>query len=113
MLRLVRPPGFIEADRMRRALIRDEDLAGRARSLERRLRRGLADLPSVTTIHGRGLMLGLALDRPARPVQLRLFEKGILVGSANDPSIIRLLPPLVLTDEEADTFVTTLHEVLA
>ncbi len=94
-------------------VIRDEGLAGRARELERRLRRGLADLPSVTTINGRGLMLGLALDRPARPVQLRLFERGILVGSANDPAVIRLLPPLVLSEEEADTFLTTLHEVLA
>ena len=58
-------------------------------------------------------MLGLVLDRPARPVQLALFERGILVGSANDPSVLRLLPPLVLTDAEADTFIKALHEVLS
>jgi acetylornithine/succinyldiaminopimelate/putrescine aminotransferase len=93
-------------------VIRDEGLAARALLLERRIRRGLADVRAVTAISGRGLMLGLALDRPARPVQLALFERAILVGSANDPAVLRLLPPLVLTDDEADTFLATLHEVL-
>ena len=94
-------------------VIRDEDLAARALHLERRLRQGLADLRAITEITGRGLLLGLRLDRPARPVQLRLFEQDILVGSANDPSVLRLLPPLVLTDDEVDAFVHTLHEVLS
>jgi acetylornithine/succinyldiaminopimelate/putrescine aminotransferase len=94
-------------------VIRDEDLAGRALALERRLRQGLADLRPVTEITGRGLLLGIVLDRPARPVQLALFERGILVGSADDPSILRLLPPLVLADAEADHFLNTLHEVLS
>jgi len=94
-------------------VVRDEDLPGRALHLERRLRQGLADLPPIKEITGLGLLLGLVLDRPARPVQLALFERGILVGSANDPSIIRLLPPLVLTDDEIDTFIHTLHEVLS
>ena len=93
-------------------VIRDECLGARALHLARRLRQGLADLPAVAEITGRGLMLGLVLDRPARPVQLRLFERSILVGSANDPSVIRLLPPLVLTDNEVDTFIHALHEVL-
>lgn len=94
-------------------VIRDEGLAERALVLERRLRRGVADLNPITRVTGRGLLLGLVLDRPARPVQLRLFERGILVGSAIDPSIIRLLPPLVLTDAEADSFLDALHEVLS
>jgi len=94
-------------------VIRDEGLAARALHLERRLRQGLADLPAVREITGRGLLLGLSLDRPARSVQLALFERGILVGSANDPSVVRLLPPLVLTDDEVDTFLHTMHEVLS
>ncbi|MEE4273812.1 MAG: aminotransferase class III-fold pyridoxal phosphate-dependent enzyme [Thermoanaerobaculales bacterium] len=94
-------------------VIRDEDLAARALGLERRLRQGLAGLRPVRKITGRGLLLGLVLDRPARPVQLALFERGILVGSADDPAVIRLLPPLVLADDEADRFLETLHEVLS
>jgi acetylornithine/succinyldiaminopimelate/putrescine aminotransferase len=94
-------------------VIRDDNLAARALVLERRLRQGLADLRPVKKITGRGLLLGLVLDRPARPVQLALYERGILVGSADDPSIIRLLPPLVLSDDEADHFLTAIHEVLS
>jgi len=94
-------------------VIRSEDLPARALRLERRLRQGLADVTPVVEITGLGLLLGLVLDRPARPVQLALFERGILVGSANNPSVIRLLPPLVLTDDEVDRFVHTLHEVLS
>jgi acetylornithine/N-succinyldiaminopimelate aminotransferase len=93
-------------------VVRDEDLPGRAARLERRLRQSLADLSTLRRVDGRGLMLGLVLDRPARPVQLALFERGILVGTANDPSVLRLLPPLVLTDHEVATFLDTLHEVL-
>jgi acetylornithine aminotransferase/acetylornithine/N-succinyldiaminopimelate aminotransferase len=93
-------------------VIRDEGLAERALALERRIRRGLADLSEVTAITGRGLMLGLVLDRPARPVQLALFERGILVGSAEDKAVIRLLPPLVLAEDEADAFLDAMHEVL-
>ncbi|HSN55189.1 MAG TPA: aminotransferase class III-fold pyridoxal phosphate-dependent enzyme [Candidatus Sulfomarinibacteraceae bacterium] len=93
-------------------VLRDEGLPGRATLLERRLRQGLADLSSVRRVDGRGLMLGLVLDRPARPVQLALHERRILVGSADDPAVIRLLPPLVLTDDEAATFLDAIHEVL-
>lgn len=94
-------------------IVRDDDLPGRALHLERKIRSGLADLREITRITGRGLLLGLVLDRPARPVQLALFERGILVGGAADPSILRLLPPLVLTDAEAETFTTTMHEVIS
>lgn len=93
-------------------VVRDEELPARAIVLERRLRQALADLRPVVRISGRGLLLGLLLDRPARAVQQALLERGFLVGSASDPAVLRLLPPLVLTDDEADSFTTVLHEVL-
>ena len=58
-------------------------------------------------------MLGLVLDRPAKPVQADLIDRGMLVGTAYDPAVLRLLPPLVLTDGEADAFVAVLEEVLS
>lgn len=93
-------------------VVRDEGLAERAAALELRLRRALADVSPVLRITGKGLLLGLHLDRPARGVQVALFERGILVGSSVDPSVLRLLPPLVLRDDEADHFVAALREVL-
>ena len=83
-----------------------------AAALELRLRRALAAVPAVLRISGKGLLLGLHLDRPARGVQLALFERGFLVGTAVDPRVLRLLPPLVLRDDEADRFAAALTEVL-
>lgn len=93
-------------------VVRDEGLAERAAVLELRLRRALADVGPVLRVTGKGLLLGLHLDRPARGVQVSLFERGILVGSAIDPNVVRLLPPLVLRDDEVDRFVVALKEVL-
>jgi acetylornithine/N-succinyldiaminopimelate aminotransferase len=93
-------------------ILRDEGLAERAAALELRLRRALADVGPVLRITGKGLLLGLHFDRPARGVQVSLFERGILVGSAVDHSVVRLLPPLVLRDDEVDRFVVALKEVV-
>ncbi|HSO22768.1 MAG TPA: aminotransferase class III-fold pyridoxal phosphate-dependent enzyme [Chondromyces sp.] len=93
-------------------VLRDERLAERAATLELRLRRALADVTAVLRITGKGLLLGLHLDRPAKGVQVALYERGFLVGSAVDPKVLRLLPPLVLHDDEADRFAAALREVL-
>jgi acetylornithine/succinyldiaminopimelate/putrescine aminotransferase len=50
----------------------------------------------VTEIQGKGLLLGLVCDRPAREVQNALLEQNILTGTSTDPNVLRLLPPLVL-----------------
>jgi acetylornithine/succinyldiaminopimelate/putrescine aminotransferase len=94
-------------------VLRDDRLPDRALRLESRLRQALQGCPQIERITGRGMMLGLVLDRPARPVQQALLDRAMLVGTASDPSVLRLLPPLVLADGEADAFVAALEEVLA
>lgn len=89
-------------------VLRDEDLAARATQQEARIREGVRAMPGVVRVQGRGLLLGLVLDRDALPVQRALFARGILVGSAYDPRVIRLLPPLVLEDEHVDLFLREL-----
>ncbi len=89
-----------------------EDLPGRAARMERVIRAQLDGQAGIARITGRGLLLGIALDRPAKPVQQALFERGILVGSAEDPAVLRLLPPLVLEDEHVAIFAAALAEVL-
>lgn len=93
-------------------VLRDEALPARAVALETRIREALAEVPAVVRIDGRGLLLGLVLDRPAKPVLQALLDRGFLVGSAIDPYVLRLLPPLVLGDDEADAFTDALCEVL-
>ena len=64
-------------------------------------------------VQGRGLLLGLRLGRAAAPVQKALFERRVLTGTASDPEILRLLPPLSFSEAEADTLLDHLAAVLA
>lgn len=71
-----------------------------AAAMERFLRAELAGVPGLKAMQGRGLLLGLVLDRPSKPVRAALLERGILVGGADDPNVIRLLPPLTVGEAE-------------
>jgi acetylornithine aminotransferase len=55
-------------------------------------------------VRGEGFLLGVALDKPARPARAALLSRGFLVGGSDLPDVLRLLPPLVLTAEEIDRF---------
>lgn len=62
---------------------------------------------------GRGLMLGLAFDFPVGELRKKLlFEHHIFTGSANDPKVLRILPPLSVTKEELTRFFTALKSCL-
>ena len=67
----------------------------------------------IPRVQGRGLLLGLRLGRPAVPVQKALFERRILTGTASDPTVLRLLPPLSFSIAEADLLLGALREILA
>jgi acetylornithine/N-succinyldiaminopimelate aminotransferase len=66
----------------------------------------------VTKVTGRGLLLGLHLERPATEVQQALFARRILTGTATDPRVLRLLPPLSFSRAESDLLLAGLKEVL-
>lgn len=62
---------------------------------------------------GRGLMLGLAFDFHVGELRKKLlFEHHIFTGSANDPKVLRILPPLSVTKEELTRFFTALKSCL-
>jgi acetylornithine/succinyldiaminopimelate/putrescine aminotransferase len=67
-----------------------------------------ADLP----VQGRGLLLGLRTRRPAAEVQRALFALRILTGTASDPAVLRLLPPLCFSPAEATLLLDGLGKVL-
>ncbi len=85
--------------------IRDEALMARAEAIQARLATALT--PHVRAVRGRGCLLGLVLGGPARPVIARLREAGILAGGADDPNVLRLMPPLNTPDDALDTFIET------
>jgi len=93
-------------------VIEQEGLLQNVRAVSDHLVAGAHHL-GVTTVEGRGLLLGLRLDRPATEVQRALFGKRILVGTSSDPAILRLIPPLGFSRLEADLLLDGLKEVLA
>lgn len=95
------------------AVLRDEDLVGNAERRGRQIADAALHVPGVTGVRGRGLLLGIVLDRDARDVVRSLRDRDILTGSTpGDPNVLRLLPPLVLGDAEVGAFLAALRAVL-
>jgi acetylornithine/N-succinyldiaminopimelate aminotransferase len=92
-------------------VIERERLIENAVDVGRYISRGARAL-GISRITGRGLLLGLGLGRPAAPVQQALFRHRILTGTATDPEVLRLLPPLSFSHHEADLLLHGLQEVL-
>ncbi len=67
--------------------------------------------PKVREVRGRGLMIGVELKTRATPVLRALQERGVLALPAGSV-VVRLLPPLILTEEQADAAVATLADAL-
>lgn len=87
-----------------------DGLAGRVQDLAPRLREQAARGP-VLAIDGRGFLLGLRCDRPARYVRDALLDRGLLVGTAADPHVLRLTPPYVMPAEHIERLGDALEEI--
>jgi acetylornithine aminotransferase len=89
----------------------DADLLEAVRERGVQLATGLAALPAVRAVRGRGLLLGAELDRPVGPVVDACREQGLLVLSAG-PDVLRLTPPLIVTAAEVAQALATIESVL-
>ncbi|MGE5091834.1 MAG: aspartate aminotransferase family protein [Bacillota bacterium] len=94
------------------AVIEREGLMENVLEVGAHLTRGALAL-GIEGVQGRGLLLGLRLGRPASAVQKALFERRILTGTASDPTVLRLLPPLSFSVAEANLLLDALKEILA
>ncbi len=98
VLDAVEAPGFLE----------------RVRALGERFEAGLSGLPF--TLRRRGLMMGFAFDAPDAGVMAAtmLVDVGVFaVWAENDRSVLQFLPPLVLTDDEADDIIGRVRKAFA
>ena len=91
----------------------DPELLDRVRELGLRLHGGLERLPHVVSVRGRGLMLACELDIPAPSVARRALLSERLIVNATGPTTVRLLPPLILSDADADEALARLGAALA
>ncbi|EFG79587.1 aminotransferase, acetylornithine/succinylornithine family [Mycobacterium parascrofulaceum ATCC BAA-614] len=95
-------------------VIADEDLVRHAEVLGKSLRHGIESLnhPLVDHVRGRGLLQGVALSAPrARDAENAARAAGFLINAAA-PDVIRLAPPLIVTEAQLDGFVAALPGIL-
>ncbi len=89
-------------------VIEEEGLSARAAELGSRMltafRERLGGLSGVTDIRGMGLMIGIELDRPCGELVTQALEQGLLINVTAE-RVIRLLPALIMTDENCDEIV--------
>jgi len=75
--------------------------------LKAELGKALLGTPGVREVRGQGLMLGVELEKPCGVLTMRALEAGLLINVTRD-RVVRLLPPLILTAQEADEIVKIL-----
>ncbi|HZB43714.1 MAG TPA: aminotransferase class III-fold pyridoxal phosphate-dependent enzyme, partial [Pyrinomonadaceae bacterium] len=94
--------------------IEEDGMLENARAVEAFLRESLAGVERVAALRGRGLLLGVEFTEPiASDVQRALLKRRIITGTSSDPHVLRLLPPLCVSVEEARLFVEALQDVLS
>ena len=91
----------------------DEDLIRRSRELGAYFKTRVEniDSPHVDLVRGRGLFIGVVLNKPARPFCEALRDRGMLCKETHT-YVIRIAPPLVITREQIDWAVDQLETVL-
>ena len=93
-------------------VIEQEELIARAATLHAAIAGAVAQMPHVSQVRGKGLMIGIVLDADhAKEVEVACREAGVLVN-APAPNVIRIVPPLVITDDDVSRFLATFGQVL-
>ncbi|TFV97714.1 aspartate aminotransferase family protein [Algoriphagus kandeliae] len=95
-------------------VLESEELQKNAQKLGDRLIEELKSIPHITEVRGKGLMIGIDLDREAGSIRSELVSKyKIFTGSASKKETIRLLPPLSVEWNQLNSFISALKALLA
>lgn len=94
-------------------VIEEEKLMKNVRKISKHFKQEAQSIPGVKKIKGRGLMLGLEFDFPIAELRKKLiFEHKIFTGSAKNPNVLRILPPLTIRKKHINKFIEALKQEL-
>ena len=93
-------------------VMKNENLVTNAANTGAYLIEKMKSFPKIKEIRGKGLMIGIEMEMPAKELRNKLlFEEKVFTG-ASGTHVIRLLPPLTLTNGDADVFLTRFYHAL-
>lgn len=94
-------------------VLESENLTKNAIEMGEYFRAKVEGLPKVTQVKGKGLMLGLEFDFPVAELRKKLlYEHKIFTGNSSNPNLLRILPPLTVTQKEIDQLIMALKQIL-
>ena len=93
-------------------VIEQENLVENAANIGSYLLEELKKFKEIKEVRGCGLMIGMEFDQPVKEIRSRLIHEQKVFTGASGTNVIRLLPPLCLSKEEADEFLARLRKVL-
>ena len=92
-------------------VMKEENLVENAAKVGAHLLEELKGFKGIKEVRGRGLMIGMEFEEPIKELRQKLlFEEKVFTG-VSGTNVIRLLPPLCLSMNEADEFLNRLHHV--
>ena len=94
-------------------VIEDENLLENVNKVGDYLMAELKKIPAIKEVRGKGLMIGIELDIPYKEPRTRLIKEEHIFTGCSGTNVIRLLPPLCLTIDEANIFLEAFRKVLS
>lgn len=95
-------------------ILKNENLIANAQAMGQYVMDALLEIDPIKEVRGRGLMIGIDLEGPAKETRNKLLhDHNIFVGSSSNPNTLRILPPLSIQKSDLDYFIHALQTVLS
>lgn len=94
-------------------IFEEENLVENSRKIGDYLKAELEKIEGIKEVRGRGLMIGIEMEYPVKELRTSLIKEEKVFTGASGTNVIRLLPPLVLTMEQADDFLNRFKRALS
>ena len=94
-------------------VMEEEQLVDNAACVGEYLMTELKKLPQIKEVRGQGLMIGMEFEQPIKELRLKLLKEQHVFTGVSGTNVIRLLPPLCLSMDEAKEFIDRLKAAMA